>query len=153
MPDGDLWHIFLEHVLAKGRGSLGFKKVKAHATPEQISEGIISKFDYVANEHADHVADRGVYIHTSAIILLARAYVERDFLVAKFLALIHGQILCVLREENRVREAAAKQQKLIGGQAGQQHVTIRPMLPQPAGVGRKNVHSNPPSSGWMDPVG
>ena len=57
MPNGDLWHVIHQHVLAKGSDHITCTKVKGHATDQDVSNGIATREDKLRNDTADKVAD------------------------------------------------------------------------------------------------
>ena len=65
--DGDLWHIYHQHVVAKGTQAIRITKVKGHATGAMVTAGQVRPQDKEGNDQADAAADEGVREHGLAI--------------------------------------------------------------------------------------
>ena len=58
--DGDLWEQAWNAVLIRGIGNQYLRKVKGHATEEDVSSGIAPSEDRECNDNSDKLADNGV---------------------------------------------------------------------------------------------
>ena len=58
--DGDLWEQAWKAVLKRGSANQDLRKVKGHATHEDIQQGRATKEDKLGNDKSDEKADEGV---------------------------------------------------------------------------------------------
>ena len=58
--DGDLWEQAWLAVLKRGPGNQKVRKVKGHATAEDVEKGIATQEERVDNDKSDTNADKGV---------------------------------------------------------------------------------------------
>ena len=58
--DGDLWEQAWNAVLSRGIGNQYLRKVKGHATEEDVSKGLATSEDREGSDKSDNLADKGV---------------------------------------------------------------------------------------------
>ena len=58
--DGDLWEVAWDAILKRGIGNQDLRKVKGHATEDDIRAGRSNEYDRDGNDRSDTNADRGV---------------------------------------------------------------------------------------------
>ena len=73
------------------------QKIKAHTKIADIARGIITKPRRDGNEHADHLARKGVGSHSDGLAKLAYAYSKFDMIYVVFLECIHDMLIRVYR--------------------------------------------------------
>ena len=58
--DGDLWELAWQAILKRGASNQRIRKVKGHATLQDVEKGVSTKEDRQGNNKADEIADTGV---------------------------------------------------------------------------------------------
>ena len=56
--DGDLWQQAWEAVLKRGIGNQTLRKVKGHATEQDVAKGLSTQEDRDGNDNSDKLADK-----------------------------------------------------------------------------------------------
>ena len=84
--DGDLWHLYYQHVKAKGTNSIAITKVKGHATQAMVDDGTVQPEHKVGNDMADEAADEGVHLFGDAVVRLGKRLANRHKAYTNMLA-------------------------------------------------------------------
>ena len=138
MPNGDLWHVIHQHVLAKGSDHITCSKVKGHATDQDVSNGIATREDKLGNDTADKVADLGVQCQTAWMHHLCHIFHVRQYVFQRLLHEIYDLFIDVQNFQSESRVHLATQLHLNGGDDSQQG--IAPALPyQPPSWGQRRL--------------
>lgn len=114
VPDGDLWHIWWEHILMKNPAAVRLKKVKAHLGKADISEGRITLHEYTGNKAADHNARKGHNIRHNDGELFADYAGRRYEAYTKLIARIQHFIVTIYNAERDRIHTERTTQGLIG---------------------------------------
>ena len=92
------------------------RKVKGHATKEDVSEGKVTQADKDGNDKSDKNADQGVQtIGGTGLVKLAKWTAERHARYKSFMARIHKFIAAITIVEKDERENTARIQKTVLG--------------------------------------
>ena len=76
--DGDLWRIAWNALAIRGAGNQDLRKVKGHATEEDIEQGKSTVKDRNGNNKSDTLADRGVEsINGVGLVKLGKRLAEK----------------------------------------------------------------------------
>lgn len=122
--DGDLWEQAWKAVRARGADSQRLRKVKGHATSEDVAAGRSTKEDRIGNDRSDTNADKGVEcIHGKGLVVLAGWLAKRHKAYTKFVEQIHNFIVSLAKAEKEERkkktESRPSTARLRPGQMGQ----------------------------------
>ena len=113
--DGDLWELAWEAIIKRGAANQKLRKVKGHATPEDVTSGV-AQADKEGNDKSDEIADRGVHsIGGAGLVKLANWAASRHDKYKKFMARIHKLIVAIASVEKEERGIAARTEKAILG--------------------------------------
>ena len=106
--DGDLWELAWEAILERGATSQQLRKVKGHATTEDIATGKTIEADKFGNDNSDEAADRGVQsLGGAGLVKLGNWTTRRHDKYKKFMGRIHKFIVAITNVEKEERENAA----------------------------------------------
>ncbi len=94
-PNGDLWQVIEQHLIARGAHSVEAFKVKAHTSISDVEVGSISREDHLGNVHADAIASRGGRDRDYDLYALGAIFSRKHYLYEHVLSRIHLHILCV----------------------------------------------------------
>ena len=109
--DGDLWEQAWIAVVKRGKGNQQVRKVKGHATKEQVEEGVVKKEDKEGNDASDKLADQGVHsIHGVGLVKLASWIAQRHQRYGTFMKRIRKFIAGMTLIEKAEREKDKKGQ-------------------------------------------
>ena len=98
--DGDLWEQAWRAVLKRGSMNQQLRKVKGHATEEDVEKGVATKEDKVGNDNSDILADKGVQdLQGAGLVKLAEWNASRHNRYAKFIRRVQKLIAGVLIAE------------------------------------------------------
>ena len=102
LPDGDLLKTVWQGIQKRGIRSQALTKVKGHATPEDVINGISTTEHRLGNNEADTCATRGIHeaakdTHRRIVVWLLR----RQGLYALWLRDINRLIVAVMKAEKR----------------------------------------------------
>ena len=114
--DGDLWEIVWEAIHTRGLSNQDLRKVKGHATEEDVREGRSTHKDREGNDRSDKNADQGVeQLAGEGLVKLGTWVANRQDQYKKFVARIHRMIAAVTKAEKEERSRAkAVDQQLLG---------------------------------------
>ena len=76
-PNGDIWRLFLECVIAKGSHAVRMPKLKAHSTLEDVANNLITIENLDGNRKSDKAAGSGQTQHGDALLALANWFQQR----------------------------------------------------------------------------
>ena len=114
--DGDLWEIVWHAILKRGASNQQIRKVKGHATSEDVQAGRSTAEDKSGNDKSDANADMGVQsIAGDGLVKLAGWVTKRQAAYKQFIARIHRYIAAITTIEKEEREKAAKVRKAVLG--------------------------------------
>ena len=107
--DGDLWEQAWNAVRARGADSQRLRKVKGHATAEDVAAGRSTEEDRIGNDRSDTNADRGVEcIHGKGLVVMAGWLAKRHKAYKKFIERIHNFIVGLAKAEKEERMKKTK---------------------------------------------
>ena len=113
--DGDLWEQAWIAVLKRGSGNQALRKVKGHATEEDIANGKSNPKDKKGNDLSDEIADKGVEaIAGIGLVKLGKWCEARLKRYKKLLNRVHKMIAVVIiaEKEERKRTSSSTRQPL-----------------------------------------
>ena len=114
--DGDLWKIAWHAILARGSRSQILRKVKGHATTEDIRQGRSTVEDRDGNDRSDTNADQGVaMVAGRGFVVLGKWLGKRHNDYCKLMAKIHKMIARVTLAEKEERAKDKQVQKALLG--------------------------------------
>ena len=114
--DGDLWEQAWAAVIKRGAANQKLRKVKGHATQEDITAGRSTQTDKHGNDRSDENADKGVQsIGGDGLVRLASWAVGRHAEYKRFIARIQKFIAAITIVEKEEREKTAKVEKAVLG--------------------------------------
>ena len=114
--DGDLWEVAWEAIHTRGLSNQDLRKVKGHATEEDVREGRSTHQDKEGNDRSDRNADQGVeQLAGEGLVKLGKWIADRQDRYKKFLARIHLMIAAVTKAEKEERQKAKAIDKQILG--------------------------------------
>ena len=103
--DGDLWEQAWKAVLKRGSGNQALRKVKGHATEEDIRNGKSNRKDKEGNDLSDELADKGVEaIAGIGLVKLGKWCEARLKKYKKLLNRVHKMLVAVITAEKEERE-------------------------------------------------
>jgi len=103
--DGDLWEQAWLAILRRGAANQKLRKVKGHATSEDVEAGRSTAEDRIGNDKSDTNADKGVQsIAGDGLVKLAGWAAKRQATYKKFIARIHRFIAAITTIEKEKRE-------------------------------------------------
>ena len=103
--DGDLWEIAWQAILQRGSQSQTNRKVKGHATQEDVENGTSTVKDRAGNDRSDTNADEGVEkIGGEGLVRLGAWIAERHDRYIALMRRIQRFIAAVTKEEKEERE-------------------------------------------------
>ena len=103
--DGDLWKVAWQAIGLRGYDGQDPRKVKGHATNEDINEGRSNPKDKAGNDYADELADDGVLgIGGAGLVRMGKWLAERMQDCQNLMARMHRMIATVLETEKGERE-------------------------------------------------
>ncbi len=94
-PNGDLWQLIEQHLIARGPHSVVGFKVKAHTTLSDVEAGNISREDHLGNQRSDAYASRGGRTREYDLYALGAIFSRKHCLFEHVLSRIHVHILWV----------------------------------------------------------
>ena len=107
--DGDLWEIAWQAILRRGARSQKIRKVKGHATQQDIDNGISTKGDQEGNKRSDDNADEGVKkIAGEGLVKLGAWVADRHDKYIALMRRIQQMIAAVQKEEKEERARREK---------------------------------------------
>ena len=107
--DGDMWKVAWQAIGMRGFKSQDPRRVKGHATSEDINEGRSSEKDEAGNDYWDELADDGVLsIGGAGLVLLRKWLAEKMQDYQDLMARVHRMIAAVLKAEKGERERPAE---------------------------------------------
>ena len=116
IPDGDMLEATWKAILARGPHAQRLKKVKGHATFEDVEEGRATTEERLGNDEADRCATLGIQEATpGSLRRIACWLLRRQTLYGHWLADVNKIIVAVLRAEKVQREARRKAHKTTHG--------------------------------------
>ena len=95
-PNGDLWQLVEQHLVARGPLSVDAFKVKAHTTLQDVAAGVITPENRQGNGQADALAARGGRDREYNLYALGIVYASKHVVYENVLARIHAHILNIL---------------------------------------------------------
>ena len=102
--DGDLWEQAWQAVLKRGSSNQRLRKVKGHATEEDVEKGVATREDKVGNDNSDTLADKGAQeVQGAGLVKLAGWIASRHDRYAKFIRRVQKLIVGVLMVEKEER--------------------------------------------------
>ena len=102
--DGDLWQQAWIAVVQRGARNQSLRKVKGHATSEDVQQGLSNKEDKEGNDKSDKLADDGVEsIQGRGLVELASWISDRHDMYGIFMKRVHKMIAGVLTAEKERR--------------------------------------------------
>jgi len=113
--DGDLWEQAWAAVTKRGATNQRLRKVKGHATKDDVDAGRATQEDKHGNDMSDENADKGVQaIGGAGLVRLARWTTKRHANYKKFMGKIHNFIhkITVAEKEEREKEAVIQKATL-----------------------------------------
>ena len=114
--DGDLWEIAWKAILQRGSLNQKIRKLKGHATEEDVKEGRSTKKDQEGNDKADRNADKGVeMVHGKGLVRLAEWLAEKHNRYVHFMGRIQKVIAAVTLAEKEARKNASECEKAVLG--------------------------------------
>ena len=114
--DGDLWQQAWYAVVQRGSSSQSLRKVKGHATKEDIQKGISNEEDKEGNDKSDKLADEGVEsIQGRGFVKLASWIAERHDKYGSFIKRVQKFIAGVLIAEKERRAKDKQVSKVVLG--------------------------------------
>ncbi len=96
-PNGDLWQLVEQHLIARGPHSANAFKVKAHTTLQDVAAGVITPENRKGNGQADALAARGGRDREYNLCALGTVYAAKHKVYEFVLARIHAHILNVFK--------------------------------------------------------
>lgn len=114
--DGDLWEIAWETIWKRGGENQKLRKVKGHATKEDVQEGRNTAKDRVGNDRIDRKADNGVLeIAGEGLVTLGSWAAERHKNYTKFLRRIHRMIAAATKAKKEERAKGKQVEEMVLG--------------------------------------
>ena len=102
--DGDLWEQAWKAVLKRGPGNQDLRKVKGHATNQDVEKGKATKEDRHGNDKSDKIADEGVEaIGGRGLVKLGAWLEKRHDQYSKFMPRIQEMIVGIALAEKEER--------------------------------------------------
>ena len=115
--DGDLWEVAWEAIQTRGIRNQDLRKVKGHATAEDVRKGVSTEDDKRGNDRSDENADQGVeQLAGEGLVKLGKWVAERQELYSRFIARVHKMIVAVTKAEKEERKKERKKAKTIDKQ-------------------------------------
>ena len=103
--DGDLWEVAWQAIHTRGLANQDLRKVKGHATEEDVQQGRSTACDKEGNDRSDKNADRGVeQLAGEGLVTVGRWVANRQDQYKKFVARIHRMIAAVTKAEKEERK-------------------------------------------------
>ena len=103
-------------VIKRGAANQKLRKVKGHATKEDVNAGKVTQADKTGNDKSDENADKGVQsIGGVGLVKLAKWAAGRHARYRHLMARIHKFIAAIAIAEQEERESAAKIEKAVLG--------------------------------------
>ncbi len=96
-PNGDLWQLVEQHLIARGPHSVEAFKVKAHTTLQDVAAGVITPGNRQGNGQADALAARGGRDRQYNLYALGTVYASIHMVYEHVLNRIHTHILNVFK--------------------------------------------------------
>ena len=114
--DGDLWEQVWQAILKRGAANQQIRKVKGHATSEDVQAGRSTVDDKTGNDKSDANADKGVQsIAGDGLVCLAGWVAKRQAAYKQFIARIHRYIAAITIIEKEERAKAGRIRKALLG--------------------------------------
>jgi hypothetical protein len=114
--DGDLWEPVWIAVLKRGAKNQDLRKVKGHATEQQVQEGQATRADKVGNDKSDDLADDGVRdIGGRGLVKLADWLAKRHDRYTNLMNRIQKMIATITIAEKEERKKKLQVEKIIKG--------------------------------------
>ena len=108
--DGDLWQQASKIILSRGVHNQDLRKVKGHATEEDVGKGIATREDKVGYDNSDTLADKGAQeVQGAGLVKLAGWIASRHDRYAKFIRRVQKLIVGVLMAEKEERAKRASE--------------------------------------------
>jgi len=96
--DGDLWEMAWKAILKRGANSQEVRKVKGHATKQDIEEGRSNAVDKEGNDRSDENADEGVLmIGGAGLVRLGKWLTDRHDSYIAFMRRVQRMIVAVTK--------------------------------------------------------
>ena len=110
--DGDLWEVAWNAVLKRGIGNQFLRKVKGHATEDDVRKGIATKEDREGNDISDKLADKGVEeVAGIGLVKLGKWFEDRMNKYKKLVTRCQKMIISVTQVEKRERGKSMRSRK------------------------------------------
>ena len=123
--DGDLWDLVWNALLSRGPKRQIIKKVKGHATQEEVDSGEVQEEDKRGNDIADKLADCGAQeVGGQAFLNVVKWMEKRHDDYAKLISRIQKVIVAVLKKERKVREEQDKVNTITKGYDEKKHKKV-----------------------------
>ena len=107
--DGDLWQVAWIAIATRGVRNQDLRKVKGHATAEDIRLGRSNVKDKQGNDKSDDLADKGVEsINGTGLVKLGKWIADRHHNYGKFMRRIHKMIAVVILAEQKGKGEGSK---------------------------------------------
>ena len=114
--DGDLWGQAWKAIISRGAKNQDLRKVKGHATADDIKEGRSTEADKEANDRSDENADRGVkMVGGKGLTTLGAWVAKRHDRYKKFMKRVQKMIAVITLAEKNER---AEDKTRAGGSTG-----------------------------------
>ena len=114
--DGDLWEQAWKAVLKRGWQNQTLRKVKGHATEDDIVKGISNREDKKGNDLSDELADKGVEaIAGMGLVKLGKWLEARQKKYKKLMNRVHKMIVAVTIAEKEERKKIQTAKKTLLG--------------------------------------
>ena len=114
--DGDLWEQAWIAVSTRGAANQKLRKVKGHATQDDVNAGKATQADKHGNDRSDENADKGVQsMGGVGLVKLANWAARRHASYRQLMARIHKFIVAIATAEKEEREKTAKIEKPVLG--------------------------------------
>ena len=114
--DGDLWEIAWQAIVRRGARNQKIRKVKGHATQQDIDNGSCTRGDQEGNDRSDENADKGVIkIAGEGLVRLGAWVAGRHDKYIALMKRIQRMIAAVLKEEKEERSRRDKVKKVALG--------------------------------------
>ena len=114
--DGDLWEMAWKAILQRGACNRKIRKVKGHATKEDVEQGRSTIEGRHGNDKADKNADEGVeMVHGGGFVKLGQWLAERHSRYVSFMRRVQKMIVAVTIAEKYARKKAHECNKALLG--------------------------------------
>lgn len=98
--DGDLWQLAWNAIHTRGRDNQDLRKVKGHATQEDVGNGISNHEYKSGNDISDELADDGVdTLNGNGLARLSSWFGQRHTNYCKPLRRVHNMIIAITLAE------------------------------------------------------